>query len=75
MWGNGAATARVLARQGAKIFGCDLNLSAAQHTAKRLEADGAEITVTSTDVTKDDQVKALVDACVEKYDRIDILIK
>lgn len=75
MWGNGAATARVLAKQGAKIFGCDLYLEAAEYTAKRLRAEGAEVTVIAADVTKDDSVKALVDACIAKYGRIDILVK
>ncbi|KMP03993.1 hypothetical protein DIZ76_013502 [Coccidioides immitis] len=74
MWGNGAATARVLAHNGAKIFGCDLNLSAAQHTQRRIVAEGADCTVVATDVTKGDEVKALVDACVQRYGRIDILI-
>lgn len=75
MWGNGAATARVLAKQGAKIFGCDLHLAAAQHTEKRLVAEGAEVTVMAADVTNDESVRAMVDACVAKYGRIDILIK
>ncbi|KAF2109637.1 putative short-chain dehydrogenases/reductase [Lophiotrema nucula] len=74
MWGNGAATARVLAQNGAKIFGCDLYLEAAEHTAKRLRDEGAEVTVVATDVTNDESVKSLVDKCVEKYGRIDILV-
>jgi NAD(P)-dependent dehydrogenase (short-subunit alcohol dehydrogenase family) len=75
MWGNGAATARVFTQQGAKIFGCDLHLSAAQHTEKRLHAEGADVTVMAADVTKDSDVKALVEACLRKYGRIDILVK
>ena len=75
MWGNGAATARILSHNGAKIFGCDLNLEAAQHTQKRITAEGGDITITSANVTKDTSVKAAVDACIAKYGRIDILIK
>jgi NAD(P)-dependent dehydrogenase (short-subunit alcohol dehydrogenase family) len=75
MWGNGAATARVLARSGAKIFGCDLHLEAAQHTQRRLQAEGADVTVVATDVTNNDSVKKMVDDCMAKYGRIDILIK
>ncbi|PGH10018.1 hypothetical protein GX51_00285 [Blastomyces parvus] len=75
MWGNGAAAARVLAANGAKVFGCDLHLSAAQHTQRRIEAEGGECTVMSADVTKDADVKALVDACMARYGgRIDILV-
>lgn len=75
MWGNGAATARVLARNGAKIFGCDLHLDAGQHTQTRLKAEGAEVSVIAADVTSPESVRALVKACVEKYGRIDILVK
>lgn len=75
LWGNGAATARVLARSGAKIFGCDLNIEAARHTQKRLQAEGAEVTVMSVDVTNNEQVKEFVDACIVKYGRIDVLVK
>ncbi|ETS83943.1 hypothetical protein PFICI_05819 [Pestalotiopsis fici W106-1] len=74
MWGNGAATARVLAANGAKIFGCDLYLEPAQHTERRIAAEGGDITVTTADVTNDASVKAAIDACIAKYGRIDILI-
>lgn len=75
LWGNGAATARVLAKSGAKIFGCDLNLEAAQHTQQRLQAEGADVTVIATNVTNNDSVKQMVEACVSKYGRIDVLVK
>ncbi|KAL1957759.1 hypothetical protein VTO42DRAFT_5603 [Malbranchea cinnamomea] len=74
MWGNGAATARVFAHNGAKIFGCDINLAAAQHTQRRIEAEGGECTVVEADVTNDAQVKALVDACIARYGRVDVLV-
>ena len=73
MWGNGAATARVMAEQGAKVFGCDLNLEAAQRIQKRLS--GADVTVTEANVTLNDDVKRAVDECIKKYGRIDVLIK
>ncbi|KAF4808409.1 3-oxoacyl-[acyl-carrier-protein] reductase FabG [Colletotrichum siamense] len=74
MWGNGAATARLLAKQGAKIFGCDLYLEPAQHTQKRIVAEGGDVTVVAADVTNDESVKSAVDACLAKHGRIDILI-
>ncbi|PYI23192.1 putative short-chain dehydrogenases/reductase [Aspergillus violaceofuscus CBS 115571] len=74
MWGNGAATARVLAANGAKIFGCDLYLEAAEHTQRRIAAEGGDITVTTADVTSDASVKAAIEACIAKYGRIDILV-
>jgi NAD(P)-dependent dehydrogenase (short-subunit alcohol dehydrogenase family) len=34
-WGNGKATAVAFAREGAKIFCADINLTAAEETAER----------------------------------------
>lgn len=74
-WGNGAAVAMVLVQNGAKIFGCDLKLEAAEHNQKRLRAEGGECEVIAADVTKAEDVKTLVDKCMERYGRIDILVR
>lgn len=76
MWGNGAATAKTLATSGAKIFGCDLYIEAAQHTKRRIEkeVEGAEVEVVSADVTKSESVRELVRKCVERFGRVDILV-
>ena len=75
-WGNGAATARLLSHNGVRIFGCDLNLAAAERTKARLLADrpDAQCEVLGCDVTKKDQVQAVVDAAMAKWGRIDILV-
>ena len=68
MWGNGAAIARVLAcENGAKVFGCDLHLEAAEHTKRRIEAEGGVCDVVTCDVTDKDQVEGFVKKCMEKY--------
>ncbi|KAF2704011.1 dehydrogenase with different specificitie [Pleomassaria siparia CBS 279.74] len=76
MWGNGAAIARTFVRNGARVFGCDINLSAAQATRSRLlsEFPSAEIEVVKADVTKSQEVAKLVKSCVEKWGRVDVLI-
>ncbi|KAK5168296.1 uncharacterized protein LTR77_006865 [Saxophila tyrrhenica] len=74
MWGNGAATARVFGQNGCKIFGCDLSIKSAQHTQQKLQSEGTEMEVMTADVTKTDQCKQLVDACMKRYGRIDILV-
>ena len=76
IWGNGAATAHVLARNGAKIFGCDLYLDAAKHTKKRIEDEipGCVVEVVEADVTKAQSVRGLVAKCMERFGRIDILV-
>ena len=73
-WGNGKAIAVLLARQGASVFGCDLNLEAAQATQQLIREAGGVAEVQAADVTKAAEVKALVDACMAKFGRIDVLI-
>jgi NAD(P)-dependent dehydrogenase (short-subunit alcohol dehydrogenase family) len=76
MWGNGAATARIFIANGAKVFGCDLNLISALSTQSRLinEFGDGCCSVLAADVTKSADVKNLVEACMSKYCRIDILV-
>lgn len=77
MWGNGACTALFLAAQGAKIFGVDIDLDAAIRTQKRVAAEGitSEIVVAQADVTRNAEVKKAVEECINRFGRIDILIK
>ncbi|KAK5076304.1 hypothetical protein LTR51_001984 [Lithohypha guttulata] len=76
IWGNGAATARILAQNGARIFGCDLDLPSAELTKERVEqcVENADITVVQADVTKRKEVESVVEKCLTKYGRIDILV-
>jgi NAD(P)-dependent dehydrogenase (short-subunit alcohol dehydrogenase family) len=76
MWGNGAATARIFCANGAKVFGCDLRLESAQATQSRLISEFGEgiCEVIVADVTKSSDVQKLVDSCVEKFGRVDILV-
>ncbi len=73
-WGNGKAIAVLLARQGAKVFGCDLDIEAAEQTKRIIEQEGGEADVMRSDVTRSIDVKLLVSACVKRFGRIDILI-
>lgn len=38
-WGNGTTLAALFARQGATIFGCDINLDAAKRAAQEIRLD------------------------------------
>jgi NAD(P)-dependent dehydrogenase (short-subunit alcohol dehydrogenase family) len=75
-WGNGAAVAWMLAYNGVKIFGCDINLSAAKNTASRVRQTwkDAVCDVVRADVTSANDIGKVVDACMEKHGRIDILV-
>lgn len=73
-WGNGKAISVLLARQGAKVFGVDLNLEAAEVTKQIIEQEGGQAHVMQTNVTDSADVKRMVDACMDKFGRIDILV-
>jgi NAD(P)-dependent dehydrogenase (short-subunit alcohol dehydrogenase family) len=73
-WGNGKATAVLLARQGAKVFAIDVNEDAARETCALIEEEGGEATVHRCDMTKASEVESAVKACVERYGGIDILV-
>lgn len=73
-WGNGKAIAVLLARQGAKVFGVDLNLEAAEVTRKIIEEEGGQAEVMACDVTDTHQVQEMIRICMERFGRIDILV-
>lgn len=73
-WGNGKAISVLLARQGAKIFGADLNLDAAKETQRIIHEEGGEAHVMAANVTTAAGVTEMVDACMAQFGRIDILI-
>ena len=75
-WGNGTTIATLFARQGATIFGCDINLSAAETAASRIrsESPSHNVTVMETNVTSSSACASLVEACMNKHGRIDILV-
>ena len=73
-YGNGKATAVLFARQGAKVFGTDLNLAAVEDTRAIIEKEGGECVAHACNMTVAAEVSAMVDACVAKFGRIDILV-
>jgi NAD(P)-dependent dehydrogenase (short-subunit alcohol dehydrogenase family) len=72
-WGNGKAAAVLYAREGAKVFGADIQIVAARETRDIITGEGGECTVCEADVTNSTQVAAMVAQCLATYGRIDIL--
>ena len=72
-WGNGKATAVRFAEEGSKIFATDINLDAAAETKKLITDAGGTCVTHIADITKTENVKALVGACMDEFGRIDIL--
>ncbi|KAB8273883.1 hypothetical protein BDV30DRAFT_226242 [Aspergillus minisclerotigenes] len=73
-WGIGAAIAMKLSQQGAVIYGGNRSLASAERTKARIEREGGVCDVQETDVTDSASVKALVDGCIQRHGRIDILV-
>jgi NADP-dependent 3-hydroxy acid dehydrogenase YdfG len=72
--GLGEATARLLSAQGATVVLGARRIERLQKLADELTANGGQALALATDVTDHDQVKSLVDAAVQKYGRIDVMI-
>ena len=72
-WGNGKATAVACAREGAKVFCVDINLSAAEETANIINGEGGLALPFRADVSKNDDVEAMVKACIADFGNIDVL--
>ncbi|MBS0559604.1 MAG: SDR family oxidoreductase [Proteobacteria bacterium] len=73
-WGNGKATAVLLARQGASVFLLDINEAAARETAGIIEGEGGKCAVHRTDMLDSASVQEMVQACLDRFKRIDILV-
>lgn len=73
--GLGAALALRLAREGCHVVLADLKIEAAQETAAAIAAEtGRRTLAVACDVTKEDQVEAMVRAVVDSFGRLDVLV-
>jgi NAD(P)-dependent dehydrogenase (short-subunit alcohol dehydrogenase family) len=72
-WGNGKAVAVLYAREGAKVYAVDIRQEAVQDTKAIIDREGGICIADQADATKSDQVKAVTDACLTAFGRIDIL--
>jgi NAD(P)-dependent dehydrogenase (short-subunit alcohol dehydrogenase family) len=71
--GIGQAMARLFAREGAHILAADVNESAAQETARMITEAGGTCRTFAVDVSRPEQVRAMIDAAMAAFGRIDIL--
>ncbi len=71
--GNGKAAAIVFAREGARVVAVDLNLDGAQQTVDEIKSQGGIAMAVAADVSKRDDIKALVDATVKRFGQIDVI--
>jgi NAD(P)-dependent dehydrogenase (short-subunit alcohol dehydrogenase family) len=73
-WGNGKATAVLFAREGASVFGVDVNLPAAEETRRIIAGEGGRCEIARADVGRRGEVQAMVDGCLQAFGRIDVLV-
>ena len=65
---------RTLAQAGAGVVLADLNAEAALATAEDLRKEGLNVIHAAVDVTQPDSVQAMVDACVDDFGRLDVIV-
>jgi 3-oxoacyl-[acyl-carrier protein] reductase len=67
--GIGRATAVEFAREGARVLVADQRLDAATETAQQIQAECIQ-----TDVTRFEEVQAMVQRAVDRFGRLDVLV-
>lgn len=72
--GNGRAMSILFAREGAHVLCVDRVAERAEETAAMIVAEGGQATAFTANVTKADDVAAMIEAGKERLGRIDILV-
>lgn len=70
----------MFASEGANVILADVNVAAADKAASLIEKEfggqlGIKAFAVKTDVSKEEEVKGLVDFAVEKFGRLDVMVR
>src|SRR5437773_11068638 len=71
--GMGRVAAELFASEGAAIVVTDVNEAAGEETVAAIRGAGGQAIFVKADVSKESDVKALVDAAIESFGHIDVL--
>lgn len=72
--GMGRETARLFAREGATVVGCDLNEESAAETVRLIEAEGGSIDSSApVDLGQREAIDAWINDAVERFGKVDVL--
>lgn len=72
--GMGAETARVFAREGAKVVGAARRADKGEKVFEEIRSEGGEGIFVQCDVLKLEDLDNLVNTCIDTYGRVDVLI-
>lgn len=72
--GIGRAAALAFAREGARLVVSGRNVEAGNKLARELQALGAQAEFVQADVSQEEQVIRLVDACVSRFGTLDVAV-
>ncbi|HEX2186804.1 MAG TPA: glucose 1-dehydrogenase [Chloroflexota bacterium] len=72
--GIGGATAKRLAAEGAKVVIADILAAEAEETVGAINGGGGEALFVKTDVTQEEACRALAEATVERFGRLDVIV-
>ena len=72
--GIGLGIVARLAEAGAAVLIADMDEASATKSAQDLQAKGWKVEAIKTDVSSEDDVKAMIATCVEKFGSLDILV-
>jgi 3-oxoacyl-[acyl-carrier protein] reductase len=72
--GIGEGIAKRLAAEGASVIVNDINVAAGEKVAAEIVAAGGKASFFAADVTKTDDVKALVQAAVQRHGSLDVMV-
>jgi NAD(P)-dependent dehydrogenase (short-subunit alcohol dehydrogenase family) len=71
--GQGRAAAILFAQAGARVLIADIDDAGAADTVRSVEEGGGEIAAVHADVSRRDDVEAMVTAAVDRFGRLDVL--
>ena len=72
--GIGAATAALFAEYGAKVIVSDLNIEKAQRVVDGIKSAGGSSSAVQANVTKFEEVEALVSKTLNEYGQLDVMV-
>ncbi len=73
-YGTGKAASALFAREGARVLLVDREPERAEETSAIIAEEGGEASVFEADVTSSDDCRAMVEAAVQRYGRLDALM-